>query len=131
MRLAGDVIPGARIFAGRDARVQPVRRTVGVGVQIVGLKVNEAALDALRRFAVALEQFGRFADRIEVDLVGGEDRVVRVIDQKRMAGDRHRAFAVEVRLIADDLFVPVVDVHVADGVARLAFLACRPSPCRQ
>ena len=45
-------------------------------------------------------------------------RVVLVIDQERMAGDRDRANAVEVRVFADDLFIGVVDVHVADRVAR-------------
>ncbi len=83
--------------------------------------MHEAALDAFGALAVAVDELRGFCDRVEHDDVGGEHRVVRVVDEKRMAGDRHGAHAVEVRVFADDLFVAVIDVHVADRVARFAF----------
>ena len=121
-RLTGDVITAARILAGRDVRIAAVRGSIRVGVQIRGGKMHESALNAFVACALAVFELRRLFDRVEDDDVGLEHRVVLVIDQKRMSADRHRAHAVEMRALADDLFVAVIDVHVADRVARFTAL---------
>src|ERR1700727_1825655 len=65
----------------------------------------------------------RLRNGVEQDDIGIEDRVVLVIDEKRMSGNRHHAHAVEVCALPDDLLIAEIDVYVADGVAGLTATA--------
>ena len=118
----GDVVTAARILAGRQVWVQAVRGTVRIGVQIGRVKVDQADLHAFGRLAFAFFKLRRLAHGVENDRLGGENRIALVIDDERVAGDRDRPVTVEMRFLADDLFDRIVDVHVADCIAGLAFL---------
>ena len=85
--------------------------------------VDEALLDALRTDAAGVHQLGGLVDDVERDRLGGQDGILAVVDDERMSGHRHRAYSVVVRAVADDLFLLVVDVDVADRVSGLAVVS--------
>ncbi len=88
----------------------------------LALKCTRPTIDAFVAGAAAVGQDRGLVDRVERDLIGIEHGIFCVVDDERMAGDRHGAQAVVMSVVADDLFGAVQDVDVAFGVARLARL---------
>ena len=82
--LTGNVVPAARILAGRNVWIETVRRAIGLRMQIAGGKVNQPALNAFVAGALSVLELRRLRHGVEDDLVGGEHRVMLVVDQKRV-----------------------------------------------
>ena len=62
-----------------------MRGPVGIGVQIVAAKCTRPRCTPSSLAPLPLVELRRLLDRVEDDDVGGEHRVVLVVDEKRMS----------------------------------------------